>query len=346
MAHNTRTQHELTRQQAGPYLGVLTLVLGLVLLVLGFGLSVAVGATDISLKTVWDAVFHYNSALTSHQIIQEVRLPRAIGGALVGAMLAVSGAMMQGMTRNPLADPSIMGVTDGSALALAIAFAFFPGLSYFSQMLLSFVGAGLGVVLVFGVGALAKGNLTPVKLALAGVAIAALLHSLSSGIAIHYEVAQGMSFFYAGGLVGVNWTSIKLLLPIFIIGMILAFILARAMTVLTLGESVAKGLGQRTGLIKGFGMLTILLLTGAAVSVAGTIGFIGLVIPHITRFIVGVDYRWNIPCSAVVGGLLLVFADIGSRLINPPFETPVGAITAFIGVPIFLYLTRRVGRGL
>lgn len=239
-----------------------------------------------------------------------------------------------------------MGVTDGAAFAIAIAFAFFPHTSSFQLMLWSFAGAGLGASLVFGVGSMSRGGLTPVKLALAGAAVGAFLSAISSTIAIRFDVAQDISFWFAGGLAGTRWVSIQIIVPVAIIGLTLAFILARSVTVLSLGDEVAKGLGQRTRLIKILGTIVVLLLTGAAVSVAGSVGFVGLVIPHITRFLVGVDYRWIIPCSAILGALLLVLADIGARMVNPPFETPVGAITALVGVPFFLYLARRDGRGL
>jgi len=329
-----------------PFVASFILIGGVFLLLLGIGASISVGAVDIHLKTVWEAVFHFNPELTNHQIIQELRMPRAIAAALIGAFLAVSGAIMQGMTRNPLASPSIMGVTEGSAFMIAIAFAFFPGTTYLGLLIWSFVGAGIGASLVYTIGSFSKGGLSPVKLALAGTAVSALLSAISSAIAIHYHVAQDISFWYAGGVAGAKWVSVQLIIPVAVIGLLLAFIMARSFTVLSLGEEVAKGLGQRTIIVKAVGTIIVLLLTGAAVSVAGSVGFIGLVIPHITRFLVGLDYRLIIPCSAILGGLLLVLADIGARMVNPPFETPVGAITAMIGVPFFLYLARSERRGL
>lgn len=329
-----------------PLIATLILIGGVMALLFSIGLSISFGAVEIDLTTVWTAVFQFNQELTSHQIINELRIPRAVAAAFVGAFLAVSGAIMQGMTRNPLASPSIMGVTDGAAFALAIAFAFFPGTSYIGILFWSFAGAGLGASLVFTVGAFSKGGLTPVKLALAGAAIGAFLSSLSTAIALHFDIARDLSFWFAGGVAGTTWVSVKLLFPVAIGGLFLAFCLARSITVLSLGDDVAKGLGQRTLMVKILGTVVVLVLTGAAVSIAGAVGFIGLVIPHITRFLVGVDYRWIIPCSAVLGGLLLVLADIGARMVNPPFETPVGVITALIGVPFFLYLARRDGRGL
>ncbi|WP_353856688.1 iron ABC transporter permease [Bacillus sp. Bos-x628] len=329
-----------------PFGTAIVVILGIIALAFGLFLSVSLGAANIHLHTVWEAVFHFDQHQTSHQIIKELRLPRTVGAALVGAFLAISGAMMQGMTRNALASPEIMGVTNGSAFAIAIAFAFFPDQSSFTLILWSFVGAAFGASLVFGVGTLSKGGLTPVKLALAGTAVSAFLSSISSAIAIRFDVAQDMSFWYAGGVAGVNWNNIKVIIPVAILGFIIAMVLARSITVLSLGDELAKGLGQYTKAVKVLGILVVILLTGAAVSVAGSIGFIGLVIPHVTRFLVGVDYRWIIPCSAILGAVLLIYADIVARLVNAPFETPVGAITAIIGVPFFLYLARRERSGI
>ncbi|MDQ0297767.1 iron complex transport system permease protein [Salibacterium salarium] len=348
MNHSTdnNLSNENKIKNKGPFGAMMILIFGTLTLIFGLGLSISFGAASIDLTTVWQAIFAFDADITDHQIIQEVRLPRALGSVLIGAFLAVSGAIMQGMTRNPLASPAILGVTDGAAFAIAIAFAFFPGMSYLGLMGWSFAGAGLGAMLVFGIGAFAKGGVTPVKLALAGVAVGAMLSSFSSAIAIHFRVAQDMSFWFAGGLAGVQWISVQLLVIAAIVGLGLALLISRSITILSLGEEVSKGLGQKTVVVKTAGIIVVLLLTGAAVSVAGRIGFIGLVIPHITRFLTGVDYRWIIPCSAILGALLLVLADLGARMVNAPYETPVGAITALIGIPFFLYLARQEGRGL
>ncbi|MFC4559233.1 FecCD family ABC transporter permease [Virgibacillus kekensis] len=309
-------------------------------LIFAIGLSVAYGATDISLSTVWQAVLAFNPELTSHQVIRELRIPRALSAAMVGGFLAVSGAIMQGMTRNPLASPSVMGVTHGASFALVIMLAFFPAASNLGLIFASFVGAGIAVTLVFMVGSFSSGGLTPVKLALAGVAIGTMLSSLSSVIALHFQLEKQLGFWLAGGLAGANWMSVQLLLISGVVGMFIALVIARSITVLNLGDEVATGLGQNNLIIKVFGIITVLILTGAAVSVAGVVGFIGLIIPHMARFIIGTNYSWIIPTSAVFGALLLVLADVVSRLVNAPFETPVGAITSLIGVPFFLYLAR------
>ncbi|QXE01610.1 iron ABC transporter permease [Terribacillus sp. DMT04] len=332
--------------QARRLLGTIILIAGTLLLIFSIGLSIIYGVSDISLSTVWNSIFHYDATNTSHQIIQRLRLPRAVAAVLIGAMLAASGAIMQGMTRNPLASPQIMGVTSGATFMIAIALVFLPGLSNVHLLFFAFAGAGLGLGLVFGVGLLARTGLTPVKLALAGTAITALLGSFSNTMAIHFDVARDLSFWYAGGVANVQWDTVKLLFPAAVIGMILALFISGSVTTLSLGEDVATGLGLKTGAVKVAGVLVVLILTGAAISVGGTIGFVGLVIPHITRFIVGPDYRWIIPCSAILGGILLNFADILSRMVNPPFETPVGALTALIGVPFFIYLARREGKNI
>lgn len=336
----------VTKDIYRPKTAAAVILLGLALLIVTMCLSIIYGAADISISTVWQSILHYDPQSTQHQIIYRLRWPRAVAAALIGACLAVSGAIMQGMTRNALASPSIMGVTAGAGFMIAIGFALFPSASNVMLLFLAFLGAGLGIMLVFTIGALSKRGLTPIKLALAGSAVTALLSSISTGIALFFDIAKDISFWYAGGVAGVQWVSIKLLLPAAIIGIIIALFISRSITVLSLGEDVAAGLGQRTGVVKFLGTIAVLLLTGAAVAVGGTIGFVGLVIPHIVRFIVGPDYRLIIPCSAVIGALLLVISDVGARVVNPPFETPLGAITALIGVPFFLYLARREGRGL
>ncbi|ADI14277.1 FecCD family ABC transporter permease [Truepera radiovictrix] len=323
------------------------LMLGcLAALAAGLVWSVSVGAATIDLKTVWAAVFTPNPELTAHQIIQEVRLPRVLSGAMVGASFAVAGAIMQGMTRNPLADPSILGLNAGASLFLVLTFVLRPGTGYTELILISFCGAGFGAALVYGVGSLARGGLTPVKLALAGAAVAALLASLTSGLIITFNLAQDVLFYTAGGLQGTRWEQVRLMLPWFGAAMVGGLALSRSVTLLSLGEDVAKGLGLRTGLVRALCTVVVLLLAGASVAVAGGVGFVGLVVPHVARALVGLDYRLILPSSALLGALLLVLADLGARMVNPPFETPVGLLTALVGVPFFLYLARRDKRGM
>lgn len=315
-------------------------------LIFGVMLSISVGAADIHLSTVWDAIFHYDDNITAHSIIQDLRLPRSLASILVGASFAVAGAMMQGMTRNPLADPGLLGLNAGAIFMVAICYAFLPGLPYNYLILFSFIGASISVALVYGVSSLSTNSASPVRIVLAGAAVTALFTALSEGIAIYFNLSQDIAFWFAGGVAGVKWTQLKMMFPWITGAMLAAIILSGSITLLSLGEDVATGLGQRTNAIRMIGFVIVLILAGVAVSVAGPIGFVGLVVPHLVRYIVGVDYRLIIPCSAVVGGLLTCIADIGARMINAPHETPIGALFALVGVPFFLYVARREGRSL
>jgi iron complex transport system permease protein len=329
-----------------PVTAMLILVAGSVGLILSLGLSIALGAADIKLMTVWQAIFQFDATSTEHSIIREFRMPRSVADILIGASFAVAGAIMQGVTRNPLADSGLLGLNAGATLMIALSFAFFPGLSYTNLMLFSFIGAGIGAALVFGIGSLSRNGLSPIRLVLAGAAVSALFTAVSEGVAIHFQLSQNLAFWFAGGTAGLKWPQIQILLPWIVIALIVALFLSKSISLLSLGEDVAVGLGQRTKLIKALAAVVVLVLAGAAVSAVGPIGFVGLVIPHIARFLVGVDYRWIVPCSAVLGGLFMIVADMGARLINAPYETPIGAIFALVGVPFFLYVARREGREL
>ncbi|MDN4072072.1 FecCD family ABC transporter permease [Fictibacillus terranigra] len=329
---------------ARPAAGTAFLLIGFALLLLSIGLAVSVGAAKINFVTVWNAILDYDPGREADRIIVSLRLPRELGAAAVGAAFAVSGAIMQGMTRNPLADPGLLGLNAGASLALACVFAFHTGANYFTVMIISFIGAGIGAGLVFGIGSMSRGGLTPIRITLAGAAVSALLSSLGEGIALYFKLSQDLAFWTAGGVSGTNWSQLKIIVPVVVLGIAVAVVFSRQLTILSFGEEVAKGLGQRTLVTKVVLMAAVLILAGAAVSLVGAIAFVGLMVPHIVRFLVGTDYRWIIPCSAVFGSVLMVFADTLGRTVNPPFETPVGAIVAMIGVPFFLYLARRGGR--
>ncbi|MBC1935476.1 iron ABC transporter permease [Listeria grandensis] len=337
---------ELSQLKTRPVMATVILTAGIVVLIISAFIGIAVGAADIDLGTVWDALFHYNKALTTHQIIWELRVPRVLADMMVGAAFAVAGAVMQGMTRNPLADSGLLGLNAGSAFMIAVCFAFLPGLSYNYLIFFSFVGAALGCVLVFGVSALVKGGLSPTRLVLAGAAVASLLTALSEGIAIYFKLSQDLAFWFAGGVAGVKWSQIVVVWPWLIGALIMAMLLSKSVTILSLGDDIAIGLGQNTTRTKLLSMFVVLILAGLAVSVVGPVGFIGLIVPHLVRYMVGVDYRWIIPCSAIIGALLTLYADIGARMVNPPYETPISVIFALIGVPFFLYVARKERRSL
>ncbi|WP_259415974.1 FecCD family ABC transporter permease [Bacillus toyonensis] len=309
-------------------------------------LAISLGAKDIHLQTVWAAVLDYNPKLTQHQIIYELRLPRVIGAAVVGAAFAVAGAVMQGVTRNPLADAGVLGINAGAMFVVAFSFAFFPHMPYSYLMIVSFIGAVLSTVLIFVIGSATSGGLTPMRLTIAGAVMAALLHSLSSGVAIYYDLSQDLAFWYAGGVAGVKWEHLKFLVPIILITIVFATVLGRSISLISMGDDVATNLGVKTNRTRILGMIIVVILAGVSVSAVGSIGFVGLVIPHIARKLVGVNYRLIIPMSALLGAMLLVVADLGARTINPPKELAIGIMVALVGVPFFLYIARKVGREL
>ncbi|MBK5462052.1 MULTISPECIES: iron ABC transporter permease [unclassified Peribacillus] len=312
-------------------------------IVLAIVLSVLYGAKDIDALTVWHAITQFDKGNVDHNIIITSRLPRVIAALCVGAFLAISGAVMQGVTRNYLADPSIMGVNDGSAFVITLAMVFFPGLPNYQMILLSMVGSAIGAGLVFGFASLLKDGFSPVRLAIIGTIIGTFLSSVATAVAMYFQVSQSVSVWYNAKIHTVNPEMLWLSIPFGILGLLLALCIAKSVTISSLGDDIAVGLGQRTKWVKIISMLSVVCLTGTAVALVGKIAFVGLVIPHLTRFIVGMDYRFVIPCSAVIGATFLALCDVISRFINFPFETPIGVVTVIIGVPFFLYLIRTRG---
>ncbi|MBA4493993.1 iron ABC transporter permease [Paenactinomyces guangxiensis] len=337
-------QVEENKVYSRPAIGTSILALGFILLIGSIVLAISVGAANIDFLTVWRSIFNYDSARETDQIIVSIRLPRELGAAIVGAAFAVSGAIMQGITRNSLADPGLLGLNAGASLALACVYAFDSNAAYLTVMLVSFIGAGIGAGMVFGLGSLRRGGLSPLRITLAGAAVSALLTALGEGISLYYKLSQDLAFWKAGSVSGTNWLQLTLICPVVVVGILMAIMLSKGLTILSFGEEIAKGLGQRTLLTKAVLITVVFILAGAAVSLVGPIAFVGLMVPHIVRFLVGTDFRWIIPCSAVFGSVLMVLADTTARMVNAPYETPVGAIVSMVGVPFFLYLARMGGR--
>ncbi|MEA1009017.1 ferrichrome ABC transporter permease [Bacillus cereus] len=306
-------------------------------------LSVLYGAKNIDAEIVWNALFHFDSSDVNHNIIITSRLPRVVAALLVGAFLAISGALMQGMTRNYLASPSIMGVTDGAAFVITLCMIFLPGMSSIGMVLCSMIGSALGAGIVFGFGSLLQNGLSPVRLAIIGTVIGTFLSSVSAAMASYFQISQNVSFWFNAKLDQVDPNIIKITIPFGIIGIILALLISKSITILSLGEEVSINLGQRTKLVKAIAILSVIFLTGTAVALVGKVGFVGLIIPHITRFLIGIDYKWILPCSGIIGGVFLALCDVVSRFVNYPFETPIGVVTSLIGIPFFLYLIRTRG---
>ncbi|MFP3322877.1 iron ABC transporter permease [Planococcus sp. SIMBA_160] len=316
--------------------------ISLLALVLAFVVSMVFGAADVSLKNLWLALFS-DSTGQQISIIQEIRLPREVAAIFVGAALAVSGAIMQGMTRNPLADPGLLGLTAGANAALAATLAFIPGANYFGIMIACFIGAAIGAGLVFGIGASRRGGFSPFRIVLAGAAVSAFLTAIAEAIGLLFKISKDVSMWTAGGLIGTSWGQLEIIVPFITVALFVALLLSRQLAVLSLSEEAAIGLGQKTGQIKAMLFVVVTLLAGAAVALAGNLAFIGLMIPHIVRVIVGSDYRFIIPMSAVTGAIFMLLADLFGRTVNAPFETPVAAVVAMLGLPFFLLIVRKGG---
>ncbi|MFS0762461.1 MULTISPECIES: FecCD family ABC transporter permease [Peribacillus] len=315
-----------------------TAIAGIVLLILGVLTSISVGAADIDASMVLKSFFDVDSS-KEQTIIRTLRLPRAIVGALVGANLAVAGALMQAITRNSLASPQVFGVNAGASFFIVSAFAFFPNLSSVSLVCVAFIGAAVGGMAVYSFAS--GGGMTQVKLALAGMAVHFFLSSLTQGMIIFNEQAKDVLYWLVGSINGKTWAHVNMILPWSLIGLLVAALFSRSVSILVLGENMAQGLGQRVYRIRILAGILVIILAGSSVAVAGPVGFVGLIIPHIVRRLVGGDYRRIIPFSALFGALLLVYADILARFIAYPFESPVGIVTAIIGAPFFLYLAKR-----
>jgi iron complex transport system permease protein len=321
------------------------LLLGLLILILSILSSILFGLTHISWRMVIDAYTHFDGS-NEHLVIQTARVPRALIATAVGASLAVAGALMQAITRNPLASPDILGVNSGAGFFVVLAVTLFSISSLKTISWLAFLGAGVTALIVYFLSSLGREGLTPIKLTLAGAALAALFSSFTQGVLLLKEKAiEEVIYWLAGSVEGRKLEYLASVFPYIVIGLILAFMLAKHINILAMGEDMAKGLGQRTGVVKFFALLVIVFLAGSSVAVAGPISFIGLIVPHIVRSIVGSDHRWIIPYSAVLGGILLLLADIGARFVIMPKEVPVGAMTALIGTPFFVYLARRGYKG-
>lgn len=234
---NAEKRAELPQEnnRAKPAAFPVILIGGLLLLIAGMAVSIAYGATTIDLNTVWDAVIHYNPELPQHQVIWDLRLPRVVGSVLVGAAFAVAGALMQGMTRNPLADSGILGLNAGAAFVLAFCYSYFPGLAFSYLMMYSFLGAGIAAGIVYGIGSISRSGLTPLRLVLAGSAVSALLVALSQGLAIYFQIGQDLAYWYAGGLSGIEWAELRIMFPWVAVAFIAAMTLSRSITVLSLG---------------------------------------------------------------------------------------------------------------
>ncbi|WP_285726920.1 FecCD family ABC transporter permease [Psychromicrobium xiongbiense] len=331
--------------------------LGLALLLAAL-LSMAVGARSVPLATVAEVLGNLGAAphggaggaggaltsgaLTSGDMaVVQSRIPRTMAALLVGACLGLAGTAMQGMVRNPLADPGLLGINSGAALAVVCASAFLGLQSITGYLWFAFLGSALAAIVVYAVASLGRGGATPVKLALAGAALTAGLSSLVSAVLItHQNAFDAFRNWQVGSFAGAGWPELVAVLPLMALGVLLVVFAGRWLNALALGDDLARGLGQRPAVARAVTALGVVLLCGSATALAGPIGFIGLVVPHLLRAFGGADYQWLLPGSLLVAPLLVVLADVVGRMILLPGEVSAGVVAVFLGAPVFIWLVR------
>ncbi|UGB36339.1 iron chelate uptake ABC transporter family permease subunit [Microbacterium sp. cx-55] len=313
----------------------------LAVLSLAVALSLAVGANPLSLDAVWRTLRGEGSPETDY-VVFDLRVPRTLAGLVAGSALGVAGALIQAFTRNPLADPGILGVNAGAALAVALGVSFL-GLRDVSQFVwLAFLGALIVTVAVYLIGSSGRGSADPLRLTLAGVALGAVLSGITTGLALSDPDAfDSMRSWNAGSLLGRGFDVIVPVVPFVVAGLVLAMVLAPGLNAVGLGEDVARAQGANIVGIRIGVIVAVTLLAGAATALAGPISFLGLMVPHVIRWTFGVDQRLILPLSAVLAPVVLLLADVLGRIIIAPAEVPVGIVAAFVGAPVLILLARR-----
>ncbi|MFE2376458.1 FecCD family ABC transporter permease [Streptomyces sp. NPDC059398] len=332
-ARRDRRRHSTAGRTAG-------LLTGLVLLALVVGLSLVVGAKSIAWHTVFDALFHFDGS-DDQLVVRQQRLPRTELGLVVGVALGLAGALMQALTRNPLADPGLLGVNSGASAAVAVGIGFLGLQSTWAYIWFAFGGAAVVSVAVYLLGSAGRSGATPVRLALAGTAVTAALTAFTSAVLLlKPDAFDQFRYWNVGSVVGRSSTVMWQVLPFIAVGALLALGLGRSLNAVALGEDTGRALGAHVGRTRLLGAVAVTLLCGAATAAVGPIGFIGLAVPHLARFLTGPDQRFVLPCSMLVAPILLIGSDIVGRIVTRPGELEVGIVTAFLGAPVFIALAR------
>ncbi|EHR59267.1 FecCD family ABC transporter permease [Saccharomonospora cyanea] len=307
-------------------------------------LSVWFGSKDIPFTDTWDVLLHPEAWAGSDAvvIIHDYRIPRTLLGIVAGAALGISGALMQALTRNPLAEPGLLGVNTGASTGMVVAIAFLGVTSVLGYVWFALVGAALASLVVYVLGAAGRGAASPERLVLAGAAITAVLYAFNTAVLLSDPQAYDeYRFWMVGSLAGRYYDVLLPVLPFVVVGTVIALLLMRPLNALAMGDDLGRALGTRPGLTRVFGAFAVTLLCGAATAAVGPIAFVGLAVPHAVRLLVGPDQRWVLPYSLVAAPLLLVGADVVGRVVASPAEVQVGIVTAAIGVPVFCLLCRR-----
>ena len=316
------------------------LICSLLLLVVGLVLAVRLGSVHIAFSDIFNSIFNYSETLEL-MLVRDVRIPRALSVLMTGGILGVTGAMIQGVTRNPIAEPSILGVSQGATLVIAIFYAAGIGITTKNVMIASFIGALITGLIVLGFISKKANNNSIAKILLAGTAMSTFFVSLTTVIGLLTNQSQMIGFWVSGGFRNATWADFKLVFIVGIIGLIITMILSPKINILNLGDDVAIGLGESPAKIRFITLMVMIPMIAAAVAVGKNIAFVGLIIPQVVRKILGEDYRKNIPCSFLLGAVLLTYADIAARMLFNPYETPIGVFTAIIGIPFFISVARK-----
>ncbi|TCT14880.1 iron complex transport system permease protein [Natranaerovirga pectinivora] len=319
---------------------ILFLGLSVSILLVGLFLSLSLGATPIGITQIWNSIFNYSETLDL-MLIRDVRIPRVLSALFTGGILGVTGAMIQGVTRNPIAEPTLLGVSQGATLVIAIFYAIGITINTRNVMMAALIGAVFSGMIVIGFLSMKTKRNSMTKILLAGTALSTFFISLTTIIGLLSNKSHLIAFWVAGGFRNATWSDFNLVAVVGIFGLCMAIYLSKKINILSLGDDVAIGLGEkpeRTRLITLFLMIP---MCAAAVAVGRNIGFVGLIVPQIIRKLFGEDYRINIPFSFLLGAILLIYSDIAARMVYSPYETPIGIFTALIGVPFFIILARR-----
>jgi len=319
------------------------LIILLALCAVALLMSLRFGSLNISTADAWNAIFNYDPNVYEQTVVRKLRVPRTLIALAVGGALGVAGAVLQGVTRNPLAEPSILGISQGASLAVAIAVTYLGLTSPSEFVWFAFAGALLASLLVFAVGSAGQDGASPVKLALAGVVVTALLSAWTSTLLLlNRDTLDTVRFWVAGSVTGRDLNVLKFVSPFMALGVVACIFLGHQLNVLAMGEDNARSLGMNTSRTRLMASFFVIIITGAAVAAAGPIGFVGLAVPHFAKALVGADFRWILPYSFGLGVILLLGADIVGRLIVRPGELPVGIVTALVGAPFLVYLARTI----
>ncbi|BES70249.1 iron ABC transporter permease [Marinobacter nanhaiticus D15-8W] len=303
-------------------------------------LSIAIGTRDVSWGEITAALQGHVNSIGEAAVA--MRIPRTLLAAIAGSALGLAGAILQGVTRNPLADPGILGINMGASLAVVIGLAWFGMSMANAYVWTAIFGAAVTAVFVYTIGSMGRGGATPLKLALAGAATSVALSSFTIAVVLpRNDIAGSVRSWQIGGVGGATFDSIQLVIPFLVVGFVISLLSARKLNTLALGDDLAAGLGEKVALARASAGIGAILLCGATTAVCGPIGFVGLVVPHLCRLLVGVDHRWLLPFSALSGASLLLLADVVGRIIARPSELEVGVVTAFIGAPFFIWIVRR-----